>query len=81
MNKLDAIALENVAGEIAIGAMTEEDARTLNITIGFEVIAADKDGYWRVLSEHHTLPPEVLEQAIATGRRWAAGNYYTEGKS
>lgn len=80
MNKLDAIAMEHIAGEIAIDAMTEEDARTRNATVGFKVVATDAEGWWVTLSECHTVPQDVLEKAIAMGYRWQTGNY-TEEKS
>ncbi len=37
--------MEHIAGEMAIGAMTEDDARTLNVTTGFKVMAANKGNY------------------------------------
>ncbi len=80
MSKLDRIAMEHIAGEMAIGAMTEDDARTLNVTLGFRVMATDRLGNWITLAENHKVPPEVLEKAIAMGYRWATGNY-TEGES
>ena len=78
MNKLDRIAMEHIAGEMAIGAMTEDDARTLNVTIGFKIVATDTDGNWIILAEHHTVSPEIIERAIAMGYRWAERNYLEE---